>query len=322
MASHIKRIPNPQDIDIQALKAQVDIADVIGQFVPLKRAGGLLRGLCPFHQESVPSFTVYDNSWYCFGACRQGGDSISFVQKKLRLSFPQALEWLKERVGTFEAIAPTVPIQRALVPVIPEIVEYFRSMLKPEHREYYHSRLFTDATIDRELWGFDGRRYAIPVWSGKPQESECLGIRLRKKDGDGPKYLGIRGSNNPVLYNVWSLVGETGAFIFFGEFDAALACQDGFPACSPTNGCAVWDNSWDDHFGDKDAIVIVPDRGEERFANALAEHLGLNRTRVCSIPAFMGKDYSEWRIVYGGTPSDLLLALKYQTEQQTVSFDF
>ena len=60
-----------------------DIETVVGAYVSLKRAGSNLKGLCPFHSEKSPSFTVYpnDNSFYCFG-CGAGGDVITFIKKK------------------------------------------------------------------------------------------------------------------------------------------------------------------------------------------------------------------------------------------------
>jgi len=59
----------------------------------LRKVGKRLTGLCPFHQDTHPSFTIYtkDNSWYCFGACKAGGDVINFIQKLENLDFKSAL---------------------------------------------------------------------------------------------------------------------------------------------------------------------------------------------------------------------------------------
>ena len=64
------------------LKYRVDIEQLIGGYVQLKRRGRNLTGLCPFHSEKTPSFTVYpeSQSFYCFG-CGAGGDAISFVRR-------------------------------------------------------------------------------------------------------------------------------------------------------------------------------------------------------------------------------------------------
>ena len=77
-----------------------DIEQVIGSYVTLKRAGSNLNGLCPFHNEKTPSFTVFPatKSFYCFG-CGAGGDVISFVMREENLDYVDALEFLADRAG-------------------------------------------------------------------------------------------------------------------------------------------------------------------------------------------------------------------------------
>ena len=77
-----------------------DIESLIGGYVSLKRAGSILKGLCPFHSEKSPSFMVYpaDNSFYCFG-CGVGGDAITFIKKKENLDYPDAIVYLAKRAG-------------------------------------------------------------------------------------------------------------------------------------------------------------------------------------------------------------------------------
>ena len=82
--------------DIDEVRTRIDLVSVIERYVTLKRTGGKLKGLCPFHQEKTPSFTVSPDigRWYCFGSCAEGGDVFKFVQKIENLSFPEALERL------------------------------------------------------------------------------------------------------------------------------------------------------------------------------------------------------------------------------------
>ena len=77
-----------------------DIVSLISSYVSLQRAGSNMKGLCPFHSEKTPSFTVYpqDNSFYCFG-CGAGGDAISFIKKRENLDYPDAIEFLANRAG-------------------------------------------------------------------------------------------------------------------------------------------------------------------------------------------------------------------------------
>lgn len=85
---------------IVELKARADLVSVISSVVQLKRAGSNLVGLCPFHSERTPSFTVFEatESYYCFG-CGEGGDVITFVMKTEHVDYPTAVEMLAARVG-------------------------------------------------------------------------------------------------------------------------------------------------------------------------------------------------------------------------------
>ena len=85
---------------IEEILARTDLPSLIGSYVTLKRAGTNLTGLCPFHSEKTPSFTVFggSNSFYCFG-CGAGGDAITFVRRMENLEYPDAIEVLAKRAG-------------------------------------------------------------------------------------------------------------------------------------------------------------------------------------------------------------------------------
>jgi len=76
-----QRVSNHDDISV--IKSSVDIVDYIGKYVVLKQHGKIFTGLCPFHNEKSPSFTVYPNNqkWHCFGSCNTSGDVIDFIRK-------------------------------------------------------------------------------------------------------------------------------------------------------------------------------------------------------------------------------------------------
>jgi DNA primase len=80
---------------VEEIRARNDIVELIGMYVNLKRAGSNFSGLCPYHSEKSPSFTVFPatQSFYCFG-CGAGGDAITFVQRSENLDYPAAVEFL------------------------------------------------------------------------------------------------------------------------------------------------------------------------------------------------------------------------------------
>ena len=89
----------PREV-VEEVRHRTDIVELIGSYVTLKRAGSNFGGLCPFHSEKTPSFTVFPDSqsFYCFG-CGAGGDAITFVMKNDNLDYPSAIEVLASRAG-------------------------------------------------------------------------------------------------------------------------------------------------------------------------------------------------------------------------------
>ena len=89
----------PREI-VEAIKDRSDIVDLIGTYVSLKRAGSNYGGLCPFHSEKTPSFTVFpDNqSFFCFG-CEAGGDAFTFIMRVENLDYKGSIEFLAKRSG-------------------------------------------------------------------------------------------------------------------------------------------------------------------------------------------------------------------------------
>ncbi len=105
-----------KDNSVEAVKAAAEILPLVEDYVRLRKAGGTYKGLCPFHQERTPSFTVTParGTFKCFG-CGEGGDAIAFVEKIENVDFVGAIELLGQRFGIeleFEEISPEADRER------------------------------------------------------------------------------------------------------------------------------------------------------------------------------------------------------------------
>src|SRR5882672_1588787 len=88
------------DKTIQDIKDRLNIADIIGEYITLKKAGTNFKAVCPFHNEKSPSLQVSPQKqiWHCFG-CGEGGDVFTFVQKYENLEFKDVIKILAEKAG-------------------------------------------------------------------------------------------------------------------------------------------------------------------------------------------------------------------------------
>lgn len=150
---------------IEEVKFRNPIEDVVSSYVTLKRAGSKLTGLCPFHSEKTPSFTVSpeNNLFYCFG-CGTGGDTITFVMKAEGLDYPGAIEFLAKRAGVPipESTEERGGVKRARVLEMNRLAARFfhQSLLSStEGMEYFKKRGLTMPIIRRFGLGYAPDRF-------------------------------------------------------------------------------------------------------------------------------------------------------------------
>lgn len=186
---------------IEQVRQATDIVEVISQYVPLKRAGKNLVGLCPFHKEKTPSFSVNPEKQFykCFG-CGEGGDVFTFLMRHDRLAYPEAVRLLAERrnidITPASAADPKQSEQKALLYQINQwAATTFRQFLltSPEGKqalEYLEKR-----HISREASAEFKIGYSLPAWDsiltlGKKEgyaepQLEKAGLVIRRSDGSG-----------------------------------------------------------------------------------------------------------------------------------------
>jgi DNA primase len=152
----------------ETLKQQADIVRIVGDYVKLKKAGAQnFSGLCPFHAEKTPSFSVHATRqfYHCFG-CGESGDVFAFIQKVENITFPEAVRLLAQRLGvpmpkvafSSPAEARDAQVRMALLDVHVRAAAFFQDCLRrPEGanaREYLKGRGLDDETIARFRIGY------------------------------------------------------------------------------------------------------------------------------------------------------------------------
>jgi DNA primase len=144
------------------VKNKLSVVDVVGESVQLKKAGTTYKGLCPFHGEKTPSFTVTParESWKCFG-CGEGGDIFSFVMKRDSLTFPEALKVLATKAGVEldERTSREDARKGRLRDVMESAVAFYHAVLTGSKTgapalDYLRGRGFTDETIAKHQLGW------------------------------------------------------------------------------------------------------------------------------------------------------------------------
>lgn len=144
---------------VQQVKDKLSIVDVVSQYVKLERAGGSLRGRCPFHAERTPSFFVSPDrgTYHCFG-CSVGGDIFSFVEQIEGLDFKGALKILAEKAGV--PLVYERPEKRDARERLFELLEtatiFYTSRLSDDAKKYLRERGLSDDTIKTFRLGLAG----------------------------------------------------------------------------------------------------------------------------------------------------------------------
>src|SRR6478609_5616805 len=153
---------------IEQITNRIDIIDVVGEFIKLKKRGANYLGLCPFHNEKTPSFTVSPSKeiYKCFG-CGKSGNTISFIMEHEKLSYVEALKWLANKYNIDVEETEVSPEQKLQLQtseslfIINQFAQQFYSKILVETEEgkdiglsYLIERGFTQETIKKFGLGY------------------------------------------------------------------------------------------------------------------------------------------------------------------------
>ncbi|MFA4885958.1 MAG: DNA primase [Desulfotomaculaceae bacterium] len=213
----------PEEI-IETVRLRSDIVEVVSRYVQLKKAGKNYTGLCPFHHEKTPSFTVAQDKqfFHCFG-CKVGGNVFRFLMLKENLTFHEAVDVLAQRAGIAIPLSDSPAWQEkdlkreGLKKVNNLARDFFRQVLQQHTaaaaaRQYLAGRGLSPEMLERFQVGF-----ALPGWNSlldylvrkgyQPQELVDAGLVVKNETGS--YYDRFR---NRVIFPIWDTLGQVVGF--------------------------------------------------------------------------------------------------------------
>ncbi len=211
------------DEKVEEVRTSADLVEVAEDYVQLKQSGSRYMGLCPFHNEDTPSFSVDpdQNLYYCFG-CGEGGDVFKFVQEIEGVGFLEGVRILAERYGIplpEEESDPEAANEReAILHALRFAARFFYRQLTQSDRgrpalDYLRERGFTPDTIKRFGLGFAPNEWDALLTAAKdeqvdPETLEKAGLVIERDDGSG-YYDRYRGR---IIFPIFSHIGKVLAF--------------------------------------------------------------------------------------------------------------
>ncbi len=214
-----------RDEDIQEVRERTDLVKVVGQYLTLKRAGhDSMVGLCPFHPEKTPSFSVSPSKqvYYCFG-CGEGGDAVKFLSRVESLTFPEAIERLAHEAGVQLRLEAESPADRraasrrqSLHRANAEAARlYHRTLMEgregAEARQYLSSRGIDRAAAEEFEIGYAPMYsdFLLRRLSSNFSPEILVEAGLASKDGSGTVRDRFRGR---ITFPIHDLAGQAVAF--------------------------------------------------------------------------------------------------------------
>lgn len=203
---------------IERLKAQTDITDIVGHYLPLKKSGANFVCVCPFHDDKNPSMSVSPSRgiFHCF-SCKAGGDAIKFVMDYEKLSYPEAVEKIAGLQNfTLNYVRGGEPAKENKH-ILENANAFYRSLLykTPAAVEYLYSRGITDELIDKFELGFapSSDQTLRLLQNDQIEPKEALEVGIVKQNENGIYASFINRITFPIYTHAGRLVGFGGRTI-------------------------------------------------------------------------------------------------------------
>lgn len=278
------------------MQDKIDIEDVVSSHVNLKRRGKTLVGLCPFHNEKTPSFTVYpeSRSFYCFG-CGAGGDVISFIRRMENLDYIEAVKYVAQMAGVSmpeDGYDDTLSKKRMrLLSANREAARFFHEcLIDPKNKkalDYFLDRGLTMNTIRRFGLGYAPNEWGKLIEHLKSKgfsEQELVLANLARRSDKNGKTTYYDNFRNRVIFPIIDLRGNVIAF-------GARVTDDSKPKYINTSDTLVYKKS-NGVFGlnlaknaNENKLILV-----EGYMDVIALHqAGFTNAIACLGTAFTGE---------------------------------
>lgn len=203
---------------IERLKAQTDIVDIVGHYLPLKKSGANFVCVCPFHDDKNPSMSVSPSRgiFHCF-SCKAGGDAIKFVMDYEKLSYPEAVEKIASLQNfTLNYVRGGEPAKENKH-ILENANAFYRSLLykTPAAVEYLYSRGITDELIDKFELGFapESAQTIRLLQNDQIEPKEALEVGIVKQNENGIYASFINRITFPIYTHAGRLAGFGGRTI-------------------------------------------------------------------------------------------------------------
>ena len=204
---------------IEKLKNQIDIVNIIEQYIPVKKMGSSYKCVCPFHDDKNPSMSINQNKqmYHCF-ACKAGGDAVKFVMDYEKLTYPEAIEKIAQ-ISNFslEYTNDKVPTQKENKHILEKVNAFYRSEFYKNEAaiRYIKSRGINDAMIEKfELgWAGDSKSTIRLLQNENIEPKEALEVGIVKQNEKGIYASFIERITFPIYSHTTRLVGFGGRTI-------------------------------------------------------------------------------------------------------------
>lgn len=288
---------------IEQVKAKTDIVAVIGAFVKLKKKGSDLIGLCPFHNEKTPSFTVSPAKamFKCFG-CGRSGDAVAFLMEQQNKTYPEAIAFLAEKIGIAVNIDGSKKDHVKPVPRLEKIGKKALQWFEME-RKISNNTLLRFHITEANEWMLPFEKEVPAICFNYFRNGELVNIKFR-----GPKKsFKLAKDAELIFYNLDSLEAQGEAIIVEGEIDCLSLHEAGiFNAVSVPNGAGTGNqqleylNSCWRSFEGKTKIILATDNDlpGNKLRDELCRRLGIERCFQVEYPEGC-KDMNDVLVKFG-----------------------